>query len=103
MTRVKDLPEEAVPRRCALCGRRSPDAVWLEGRKVGVCQSCAIEIFPKLMADAIGNRLSGDREEREKAIADHLAAFERHFWKAVSGNLCRVLREWQQAHPGEVN
>jgi hypothetical protein len=101
MARAKDATHDLneLP-RCMFCGG-SADAV--HDNTVGVCLQCARERPAQLLADAIGNRLSADREDCEKAIAEHLAAFELHFWKAISANLCRVLHEWQEAHAGGLS
>ena len=38
--------------KCFACGEK-PDAFWKGQETVNVCQSCAIEILPKLLADSV--------------------------------------------------
>ena len=63
MTRAKDVPDATRPRRYAFCGGRSPDGVWIGARKIGVCLQCAESVLPRLMADAIANRINPQRDD----------------------------------------
>jgi hypothetical protein len=41
---------------CAFCGQE-PTAVWAGAQQVAVCQNCAIEVLPALIADSVPNHL----------------------------------------------
>jgi len=52
MSRYKDVKDDLKINRCDFCGEKRVDGVWAGKRMVAVCDICATDILPKLIADA---------------------------------------------------
>ena len=104
MARAKDVVQDLrkLP-RCVFCGGRSADAVWIGKRIVGVCLQCGIEIMPRLIADAIGNRMNAQRDDPEDLTERHWQVIRANFSEAVHHNVCKLLREWQETNAGGIS
>ena len=74
---------------CSLCGGKSV-AVWHVGASppLDVCESCAIDVLPRLIADAVHARAP---HEYKQAIQN----VERAFWEAAA---IRIWRELEEPH-----
>jgi len=62
---------------CAFCGSKRPTGVWRGEILVHCCQTCAMEVLPVLMADALG-RLSVSFVNTQG-----FKTIEKNFWKAL--------------------
>ncbi len=103
MARMKDAERLSEQPVCIFCRGRSADAVWIGKQTVGVCQPCAIDILPKLIGDAVCNRVNADREGLQDVAERHWTAAKGNFFESIFRNACRILDEWQQGHAGRLN
>lgn len=70
---------------CDVCDQAAT-ARWRGNRNIAICSTCAIDVLPKLMADAID--LSPDENfDRAKTSLERIV---RTFWRAMA---CRLFRE----------
>ena len=104
MARMKDVIKDLnkVP-RCALCGSRSADGVWMGRKTMGVCLPCAVEVLPKLIADGVMNRLCVGRDDAEHLVHEQWRIVRANFYEAAFRNSCRLMREWEDSHAGRLN
>lgn len=104
MARARDVIADLskVP-RCAFCGGRSPDAIWLGHKTVGVCVDCSRTVLPKPQAHALANRMPPQRDTLERVISDYLDRIELEFRRTMEHNISRVFEELREAHLGGVN
>lgn len=86
----QDIYEEK-DRECQLCGEY-PHAAWGHGDStLFVCEECALEILPQVIADAIHVRWAkGDYYEFKKIGNEALQRVALVFWRAIA---CRIERE----------
>ncbi len=82
--------------KCFVCGNK-PDAFWVGHAEVFVCRECAINVLPKLIADALtndltlrqlGNDFVFSKWKREKDISISFAR----------GIECAILRKIKKEH-----
>lgn len=87
---VASHPDQIEPGKCFCCGEKAA-AMWhgLEGQ-VDVCASCAIEVLPKLIADAVF--VPPDLSKGTTGYADHLVKVEASFWAAVASRVALEKR-----------
>ena len=64
--------------RCHLCGAVA-HAFWQGDQRISVCQTCAIDILPALLADAIRFGTTN----RSQSTFRTLDTFTKRFWRAL--------------------
>jgi len=77
---------------CQICGKE-PDAVWTGQKEVVICLNCALNVLPKLIADAVANRrvkISVFKTMWEEA--------EKNFWYATACQLAHSTRQENKSH-----
>jgi hypothetical protein len=77
---------------CTFCGTPDTSGYWrgVEG-DVAVCRGCAVEVLPKLLADAlVGER--GDNPQTIGQLHRQLETVLKNFWQAVAGAVWRAVR-----------
>lgn len=72
---------------CDVCDQPAT-ARWRGHRPISICPTCAIEVLPRLAADAI-DVSAADSRERVKWIVKRMAVA---FWKALSMRLLKELK-----------
>ena len=77
-------PTERDGEYCAFCDL-PVRAAWEGQRVIGCCHTCAIEVLPTLMADAIAPQVADDWD-RVKRIFDQA---ESRFWRAMCHRLIK--------------
>ena len=50
--KVWGTKDDGSPRTCQVCGG-VPDAIWIGADHIMVCRRCAVDVLPKLIADAL--------------------------------------------------
>ncbi len=75
------------PGQCFCCSRKA-QAVWHGQETVHVCESCAVEVLPALIADAVHAGSLGTL-----GFMNHLKAVEAEYWKAVAARLACESRD----------
>jgi hypothetical protein len=80
-------PHPPVEAACSFCGESGWSAVWHGVLEILVCDTCATEILPCLLADAIWmpSRKVADAEQA-------LTHFQARFWRAFALTRERSLR-----------
>jgi len=77
--------------KCIICGSPAA-AVWVGEETVAVCKRCALEILPKLIADAVLNSL-GDIDRFISSLEETQAVFNTNFYRACLMGLWRRVRD----------
>jgi hypothetical protein len=77
---------------CIFCASPAVSAYWhTAAHAIAVCPSCAVEVLPQLMADAlVGER--GDRPNIMGALHRQLVTVLKNFWEAAAGAVSRSVR-----------
>lgn len=76
--------------KCSLCGTDDWTGDWRGHCAVYVCRSCAQEVLPRLIADAVWNPMAA---YRQIGYLDHvLDRIRAEFWRAVACNADRDER-----------
>ena len=81
-----DTHEFFPPGKCFRCGEKAT-AMWHSLSIVEVCHSCAVEVLPKLIADATFHASSNYSGSR---ILERVRS---EFWKAVASNYSVEMRK----------
>lgn len=74
--------------KCGICGNSKAVAGWMGQDLLAVCRGCAIEVLPKLLADAV----VGKHSDNSTAISAWKSA-EKHYWYAVANRFCHEAKE----------
>jgi hypothetical protein len=70
--------------KCTFCGENTARAYWRCVEKdVSVCRSCAVEVLPRLMADALVGE-HGDNPNAYGQVHHHLERVLTNFWQGVT-------------------
>lgn len=80
---------------CSFCSDRKADAVWIGKVDIFACATCAAELLPQLMADAIVGAVSIEILRSSKDTPHEIQKEGRileRFHSAFSGALIRKLR-----------
>lgn len=86
MGRIKDCPAWLDFNRKCICGEEGV-VFWLEEDKVVVfCESCAFDVLPSLIADAVPFRVN---EYQASAAKNWWALAEKRFWQAMTNRLSK--------------
>jgi hypothetical protein len=77
---------------CTFCGRPEASGYWRGVEDdVAVCRGCAVEVLPKLLADAlVGER--GDNPQTTGQLHRKLETVLKNFWQAVAGAVWSAVR-----------
>lgn len=84
------------PRACLVCGGR-PNAIWVGEDILTVCRKCAIDVLPRIMADATAGVLqgcvaSGQPMEVRNAMRSAWARAESLYWQAAAHAMAMLFR-----------
>ncbi len=74
---------------CSICGEPIWTAAWVGMIELHLCRRCAVEVLPRIIADAIGQPHLTLAE-----ITDTLTQIKGEFWRACA---LRLLREREHA------
>ncbi len=80
---------------CSICGRRRATAWWRGQTILSICRPCALDVLPKLLADA----LVGEGPSNESQLHADAANVLRTFWTAAKLALKRVAAVAARAMP----
>ena len=80
---------------CSICGRRRATAWWRGTKILSICRPCALDVLPKLLADA----LVGEGAVSETGLRADAANVLRTFWTAARLALKRVAAVATRALP----
>ena len=92
MTAISDIPVRGVEDHfCTFCHTPLPNygALFITPDKSQICccRKCAVEVLPRLMADAIGaNEIEKNRAQTFWNLA------EGHYWKGISSRLMARIK-----------
>ena len=78
-----DVDDMYAGKRCRLCGNDHPAAMWRGEMDIFVCTTCAIDVLPRLIADAVVS----DHADFTSVLEDK-NRIDKAFWEAVA---CRAL------------
>jgi hypothetical protein len=76
---------------CNFCRERNASAYWTGNHWLSVCRGCALDILPKLLADAI----IGERVIPDTCLPNVLRDLEKiqaNFWPGIASAFARVMR-----------
>lgn len=77
--------------RCSFCGERHATAFWQDWRTVSCCRRCAVEVLPKLMADAVVGE-HGSQPGMVGTVRRYLDLATATFWQAAATAIHRTGR-----------
>ena len=85
---------------CNVCGEK-PDASWVGKKRINICSKCAFDIFPKLMADAVANRILNHPINKNLQIAAFQAMLkeaESNYWYGAACQLLLAIKREDESH-----
>lgn len=96
---IKEEDYPAIKGKCDLCGEPASNAYWEgSGITLEVCEGCAVNILPRIIADAVTLTGAGDHN-RSKVV---LMQVERQFWRALAFRQMREAEIRRQARARPV-
>ena len=86
--------------KCFACGERKADAYW-HGFEIemSICRACAIDVLPKLIADAVAYHEIDclERTPSPNDLADALRTIQAEFWRAVALAACGAFHRKRES------
>ena len=85
---------------CQICGNE-PDTTWSRNEDIIICSRCAFDILPKIMADAVANRLLNHPIPKDLQISAFKAMWkeaEKNYWYAAACQLLQAIKRENQSH-----
>src|SRR5262245_33803948 len=80
-------------RVCFGCGLEQATGFWLGDEKdASVCTECAVEILPKLIADALVAQLGRDGQDAIPHLRRNLDRIHARFWEAAAVAISKTNR-----------
>ena len=74
-------------RMCAVCGGGEWSALWVGATELHVCAACALEVLPRLIADAIWHQSLTPAD-----VETIVGKVRGEFWRAVAINALRACK-----------
>lgn len=96
MMMIDGKKEDGTPRTCLVCGK-APDAIWAGTGIITVCRGCAVDVLPRLIADALFRARwePGSGLTITKAFKEYWTRAGASFWQGVAHNLSFLGRKPQ--------